>query len=87
MILWIGFTILMSTFQKLDFFYYFIYNFWLLLFTYIHNYITPSRTSFNTFLLLSSFPSFVILYIILIYENFLLINLFNKHELEYKYYF
>jgi len=74
-VIWVSFTILMSTFHKFNLFYYLIYNFWLLLLTYLHNWITPSKISFNTFLLLSSFPNLVILYVILIYENFLFIDI------------
>lgn len=73
-IIWIGFTITISTFHGLDVLHYFMYNFWLLLLTYLYNLVTPSKISFNVFVLLSSFPSFVILYVILIYENFLFID-------------
>ena len=77
MIIWIGFTIVVTTFHELDVLHYFMYNLSLLLFTYLHNSVTPSEISFNVFILLSSFPSFVILYVILIYENFLFIEFFK----------
>ena len=77
-VVWVSFIIWMSTSHELNLVYYFIYNFWLLLLTYLYNRVTPSKISFNTFLLLSSFSSFVIFYIILIYENFLFISIFIK---------
>lgn len=73
-IVWISFTIIISTLHGLDILHYFMYNLWLLLFTYLYNLVTPSEISFNVFVLLSSFPSFVIFYVILIYENFLFID-------------
>ena len=73
-IIWIGFTITVSTLHGLDVLHYFMYNLLLLLLTYLYNLVTPSKISFNVFVLLSSFPSFVILYVILIYENFLFID-------------
>jgi len=73
--LWVSFIILVSIFPELNLFYYLLYNFLILLFTLIHNYIKPSQISFNAFFLFSSFPSLIICYITLIYENFLLITI------------
>ena len=81
-IIWVGFTIVVSTFYELDVLQYFMYNLSLLLFTYLHNSVTPSKIPFNVFILLSSFPSFVILYIILIYENFLFIDFFTQFTVK-----
>lgn len=76
-IIWIGFTITVSTLHGLGVLHYFMYNLLLLLLTYLYNLVTPSKISFNVFVLLSSFPSFVIFYVILIYENFLFIDFLN----------
>lgn len=75
--IWISFIILVSAFQELNLSYYLLYNFCILLFTYLHNSKNPSQISFNIFLLFSSFPSLIICYITLIYGNFLLITI-NK---------
>lgn len=74
-IIWIGFTVLISMFKELDLLSYVIYNFWVLVLIYALNFLKPSQIPFNIFLLLSSFPSIIICYLILIYGNFLSTNI------------
>nr|YP_010247935.1 hypothetical protein LK283_mgp18 [Pseudo-nitzschia delicatissima]QTJ30080.1 hypothetical protein [Pseudo-nitzschia delicatissima] len=74
-IIWISFTILISTFKELDLSSYLMYNLWALVLIYIFNHLKPSQISLNIFVLLSSFPSIIICYIILIYSSFLLTSL------------
>ena len=75
-IIWASFILLISTFQELTLFYYLLSNFLILIVTWGYNITKPLQISFNVFLLFSSFPSFIICYITLIYGNFLLITFF-----------
>jgi len=77
-IIWIGFTVLISMFKELDLLSYVIYNFWVLVLIYALNLLKPSQIPFNIFLLLSSFPSIIICYLILIYGNFLSTNIVKQ---------
>jgi hypothetical protein len=73
-IIWASFILLISMFPELNFSYYLFLNLLILIITWVHNAAKPLQISFNVFLLFSSFPSFIICYITLIYGNFLLIT-------------
>jgi len=74
LVIWVGFIISISVFQKLSLLHYFFLNILMLWFIYLCNLAKPSQVSLRLFILFSTFPITVIGYVAFTYNNFLTIS-------------
>lgn len=74
MLVWVSFIVLVSLSNELDQFNYFIFSGFMFYFTYVFNKIKPLYLPSHIVILLLTIPSFILGYVLFVYNDFLCLN-------------